>query len=146
MKIDASGEFVVDYLGLKDWKTRHSRLLLHRPFSRDFYIPWINWESMSTTPQEIMSVTHTEDLLKSASDHSLTQVIDYKTRKENILNLFYTPTRMNRTEGIPLLSQSDHNIIFVNINAQATITKKKTIPQFLYRKVDWGPFFKTSTT
>ena len=103
----------------------------------DFNLPCINWETMATPGNT--SITQSEILLQSASDHSLTQVVNYDTRKGSTLDLFFStaPSLVNRTEEIPPLAQGDHDIVFVGINTQAAIAKKIPAPCPMYHKADW---------
>ena len=64
----------------------------------DFNLPRINWETMATTPGNT-TITQSEILLQSTGDHSLTQVVNYDTRKGSTLDLLFTTAPPLRNNG-----------------------------------------------
>ena len=106
----------------------------------DFNLPqvdWINGKILSGNPNAKAS-SATIDL---ANDLFLTQIVDMPTRKNNILDLFFTtnPTLINSCRTSPPLSEdADHDIVLVDLDTKPAIPKDadKTI-KYLYNKADW---------
>ena len=94
---------------------------------------------MMSTPNS--SNTQLADtLIEVTNDRSLTQIVDIPTRKENILDLFFTsnPSLINRmVTAPPLIQTADHDIVFIDVNTRASIPKQTPPTKFLYRKADW---------
>ena len=104
----------------------------------DFNLPHIDWENMCITTGN-HHVKQSEVLINTVNDHSLTQVIESTTRQDSILDLFFTsnPTLVNRCGSIPPLAESDHDIVFVDLNTRAELPKKQPQPQHNFHKADW---------
>ena len=110
----------------------------------DFNFPGIDWDNMKTLPNNPSS-NLSEILLETIGDHLLTQVLNHPTRKDNILDLFFTsnPNLINRTiTAPPLTSDTDHDIVFIDINTCASVPKKTPTTKFLYNKADWDAMKK----
>ena len=84
----------------------------------DFNVPNIDWSDVMSTPNS--SNTQLADtLIEVTNDRSLTQIVDIPTRKENILDLFFTsnPSLINLMVTAPPLTQTaDHDIVFIDVN------------------------------
>ena len=104
----------------------------------DFNLPHTDWVNLSATPGN-SCISQTETLIHAVNDHSLTQVIDCATRKNNLLDLLFTtrPSLVNQCGCIPPLGEADHDIVFVDLNTRATIPKKSPTTRLLYHKADW---------
>ena len=91
----------------------------------DFNLPHIDWENMCVNPGNSQA-TQSDLLLEYALDQALTQLVTEPTRKENMLDLFFTtsPSLVNRISTTPPLGEGDHNIVFVDVNTKAATTKK----------------------
>ena len=79
----------------------------------------------------------------------MTQVVTLPTRGERILDLLFTdrPALVNRQVVTPPLSaKADHNIVIVNINAHAEITKKIPHTSVQYHKADWDALKQDTKT
>ena len=95
----------------------------------DFNLPKIDWTHQKILPQNPSGKISTA-LLNLTNDFSLTQIVDHPTRKENILDLFFTtnPTLVNQVMTVPPLSnEADHDIVFIDLNTRAQIPMH-TIP------------------
>ena len=105
----------------------------------DFNLPYIDWEDMKTQ-QGNTNAKLFNFMINCAQDNFLTQVVNHGTRKGNILDLFFTnnPSLINWTTSIPPLTpQADHDIVFIDVNTQASIPKQKKPDRFIYTKADW---------
>ena len=110
----------------------------------DFNFPGIDWDNMKTLPNN-PSLKLSEILLETIGDHLLTQIVNHPTRKDNILDLFFTsnPNLINRTTTAPPLnSDADHDIVFIDINTRASVPKITPTTKFLYNKADWDAMKK----
>ncbi len=105
----------------------------------DFNLPKIDWIDLKVTPQN-PDVKLSNMLINTANDFFLSQVVNHPTRKDNILDLFFTsnPSLINRVTTAPPLSiEADHNIVFIDVNSRAVIPKRAPQPRFIYAKADW---------
>ena len=105
----------------------------------DFNVTNIDWSDVMCSPNS--SKTKLADkLIEATNDHSLAQIVDLPTRKENILDLFFTtnPSLINRMITVPPLTPSvDHDIVFIDVNTGASIPKQTPPTKFLYSKANW---------
>ena len=89
---------------------------------------------MKNGPNEI---SNHKEFINLINDNGLTQLVTKPTRLENTLDLMITnkPTRVNRTEILPGIS--DHEIVLCELDISPKMNKqvKRSIP--LYRKADW---------
>ena len=89
---------------------------------------------MKNRPREIYN--HKE-LINLLNDNGLTQLVTKPTRIENALDLMITnnPTRVNRTEILPGIS--DHEVVICELDISSTTNKpiKRSIP--LYRQANF---------
>ena len=84
----------------------------------DFNLPDIQWkENQITSHQNTKSIN--EAFMNTFQDLSVKQLVDFPTRKENILDLFLTnrPSLVNRLEPMPGISDHD-TMIYVNTNVK----------------------------
>ena len=105
----------------------------------DFNLPDIDWANMTKTSANTKPA-QSEQLISWANDHLLTQVVTCTTRKNNILDLFFTntPSLVNRSACIPPLGAADHDIVFIDINTRAAIPKRTPSTRLQYHKADWA--------
>lgn len=105
----------------------------------DFNLPGWDWASTTLKPNTVRPDLH-EEFLELLHDYSLTQMVTKPTRQKNTLDLLLTnnPTRVNRVEVIPGIS--DHEIVLAELDIlpQRVTQKSRQIPQ--YRKADWPAF------
>ena len=105
----------------------------------DYNLPLVNWEYMSSLPGN--AYTKSSNItIDSANDHGLSQVVTIPTRKENILDLFFTsnPSLVNRVTTVPpLTATADHDIVFIDLNTQACIPKQVRPKRYIFRKANW---------
>ena len=89
---------------------------------------------MKNRPKEI---SNHKEFINLLNDNGLTQLVTKPTRLHNTLDLMITnnPTRVNRTEILPGIS--DHEIVLCELDIIPATNKliKRSIP--LYRKADW---------
>ena len=105
----------------------------------DFNLPHIDWEHQKIL-KDNPHVKLSKLMINITNDFSLTQVVDLPTRKENLLDLFFTtnPTLIQQTKTLPpLTEEADHDIALIDINTRALIPKQKKSPRFTYGKADW---------
>ena len=105
----------------------------------DFNLPKIDWTHQKILPQNPSGKISTA-LLNLTNDFSLTQIVDHPTRKENILDLFFTtnPILVNQVMTVPPLSnEADHDIVFIDLNTRAQIPRCTPSPRYIYSKADW---------
>ena len=105
----------------------------------DFNFPHTDWPNHQVLPGNTRP-RETQMLFTAAEDHSLSQVVNMPTRKENILDLFFTstPSLVNRVETIPpLMSSADHDIVFIDIDTRAVIPKQANRNCYLFNKANW---------
>ena len=102
----------------------------------DFNLPKIDWTHQKILSQNPSGKISTA-LLNLINDFSLTQVVDHPTRKENILDLFFTtnPTLVNQVMTVPPISnEADHDIVFIDLNTRAQIPRCTPSPRYIYSK------------
>ena len=105
----------------------------------DFNLPHIDWARVKHLPQNT-NVKLSNRLIDCMNDLSMHQVIDQPTRKNNILDLFFSTnlTLVNRiTTAPPLTVQADHDIVFIDLNTRAHLPRKPPNKRYLYNKADW---------
>ena len=105
----------------------------------DFNVANVDWSDVMCSPNS-SNTKLADKLIEVTNDHSLAQIVDLPTRKENILDLFFTtnPSLINRMITVPPLTPSaDHDIVFIDINTRASIPKQTPPTKFLYSKANW---------
>ena len=104
----------------------------------DFNCPSIDWPTTTLAPNPRYPAI-SQQLMDIADDHSLTQVVDKPTRGNNTLDLLFTNNSsiVNRVETLPKLGQSDHDVVFVEINIKPETRPQKPRKIFLYKKADY---------
>lgn len=82
--------------------------------SRDLNLPDIDWPSMIIEDKMYPKELH-ETFLDTLRYLGLEQLVDFPTRKDNILDIFCTnqPSLITKIKSIPGIS--DHNIVFVDV-------------------------------
>ena len=102
----------------------------------DFNFPGWNWKDKVLKPDTSNPSIHYKfaDIL---DDHGLIQMVEEPTRGTNILDLVLTnnPSRFPRTIVIPGLS--DHDVVFSEVDIQASTNRQKPRSIPLYRKANW---------
>ena len=92
----------------------------------DFNLPDIDWSDVKLLPGNV-NVNLSNSLIDLMNDMALTQVVDHPTRKNSILDLFFTSnaTLVNRFTTTPrLTAKADHNIVFVDLNTRPHLPKQ----------------------
>ena len=105
----------------------------------DFNLPDIDWSDVKLLPGNV-NVNLSNSLIDLMNDMALTQVVDHPTRKNSILDLFFTSnaTLVNRfTTTPPLTVKADHDIVFVDLNTRPHLPKQSQNTRYLYNKADW---------
>ena len=100
------------------------------------HMGWIDTKTLPSNSNHSLSTI----LIDTINDHTLSQIVDHPTRKENLLDLFFTsnPSLINRVITVPPLTpDADHDIVFIDVNTRATVPKKKPSTKFLYDKANW---------
>ena len=103
----------------------------------DFNLPGIDWESNSHIPLK-QKKAECEYLLKTAADFHLEQLNLHATRKENILELFFSscPETVLSCDTGPGISDHDH-ILISRVKLKIAQNKKKPREIQLFNKADW---------
>ncbi len=107
-----------------------------------FNLPDIDWEKGVVKPSSQRTYKNSEEfcttLINSAHDHGLEQVVDFPTRKDNILDLFFTSnaTLVDSVKPIPGISDHD-NIIQVNFKLAPKVQKSKPRKVWKYNKANY---------
>ena len=94
----------------------------------DFNLPDIDWSDVKLLPGNV-NVNLSNSLIDLMNDMALTQVVDHPTRKNSILDLFFTsnPTLVNRfTTTPPLTVKADHDIVFVDLKYTSALAQTIT--------------------
>ena len=105
----------------------------------DYNLPHVDWTEMKTLPNN-PNIKLSNFLINTVKNHSLFQIVDIPTRKENTLDLFFTtnPSLVNRVTTVPpLTKEADHDVVFVDVNSRAAVPKQKPTTKLLYDKADW---------
>ena len=81
----------------------------------DFNLPDIEWPSGLVTGHSVPSHV-TDTIINMADDLSLSQMVDFHTRKEHTLDLVFTshPSLVNKCKCLPPLGKSDHDIVLID--------------------------------
>jgi hypothetical protein len=114
----------------------------------DFNIPHVDWSEAKILPGNL-NVKKCNIVIDLMNDIAVTQVNSQPTRKNNILDLFFTsnPTLVNRvTTTPPLTNKADHDIVFIDLNTRASIPNKSKTRRFLFNKADWDGMRKSMST
>ena len=124
---------------LSDSLHRLGNIYGHIFIGGDFNLPDWDWEhnQMKNRPKEI---SNHKEFLNIHNDNGLTQLVTTPTRLENTLDLMITnnPTRVNRTEMLPGISDHEILVVLCELDISPTTNKqvKRSIP--IYRKADMG--------
>ncbi|CAC5378485.1 unnamed protein product [Mytilus coruscus] len=102
----------------------------------DFNLPGWDWKNKILKPKSTHQNIH-YDFGNTLDDTGLVQLIEYPTRKDNILDLMITnlPNQVPRIEIMPGIS--DHDIVFMEF--KITPSKLKQTPRNvpIYNKANW---------
>jgi hypothetical protein len=95
----------------------------------DLNLPDINWSSNTITSNQYRKEI-SEIFLALEEDLGLIQSVNFPTRDQNLLDVFFTnrPSSINRCEAIPGIS--DHEIVFVDSNI--AISRQKPVKRKIY--------------
>ena len=133
---DSDENYMSDFIsGLQKVNPKHDKNIW---IGGDFNLPKVNWPDMCVLPGN-PAIVQSELLINSALDHSLSQLASEPTRKDNILDLFFTstPLLVNRVGVIPPLGEADHNIVFLDMNTRAARHRKSAAKRHIFHKADW---------
>ena len=77
-------------------------------------------------------------LLDTAQDHCLSQVVNIHTREDKTLDLLLTnsPSPVNRVKGMPPIGKADHDIVYVEYDIKAKRIQQAPRKIFLYNRAD----------
>ncbi|XP_072014731.1 uncharacterized protein [Amphiura filiformis] len=102
----------------------------------DFNLAGVNWATQSTLPL-CPKPGLCRQLINIANDYGLEQIVTKPTRRENILDLFFTnnSTLVEKNTVVPGISDHD-GIPSVTINIKPKVNKSKPRKVFLYHKAN----------
>ena len=102
----------------------------------DVNIPDINWSTDQVITHQYPKVIN-ESFLQMLARTGMEQIIDFPTRKDNILDVIITnrPSLLNRCEGMPGLS--DHDVIYADWNIKAGRQKSARHKIFWWKHADF---------
>ena len=102
----------------------------------DFNCPGIDWYAGVLTDSYI-SVSLRESLIELANDYHLQQIINFPTRKNNLLDLCFT-SHINLVQSCqPYPGLSDHEVVLIKFQSQIPISKQCPRKIYLYQKANW---------
>ena len=89
-------------------------------------------------PEGVLNRRVQSQLLEIVQDHCLSQVVNIHTREDKTLDLLLTnsPSPVNRVKGMPPISKSDHDIVFVEYDIKAKRIQQASRKIFLYIRAD----------
>ena len=131
---NSSKEHALDMLNaVRDICKRYPKSILL--IGGDFNLPDITWATNTITGHQYLKAIN-EHILALEEDLGLSQMVDFPTRKENTLDLFFTnrPSFVNRCESIPGISDHDVILVVTNITIKRRKPPKRTI--LLWKKAD----------
>ena len=103
----------------------------------DFNLPDICWSEQSIQTNQYP--THTNQAyLDTIADNGLEQLVDFPTRKENTLDLFFTthPSFKQRCKPLPSIGNSDHDIVLLDVACKPVKPKPTRRKNFLWKKAE----------
>ena len=118
---------------------RHKHPTAHLILGGDFNVGDIDWESTSVIQGSNTSKLCTQ-VINTADDNSLSQVITLPTRGERLLDLAFTDRPALISKQIlapPLSSKADHSIIILDMDTKAYVPKQKDRISPQYHKANW---------
>ncbi|XP_062605203.1 uncharacterized protein LOC134266991 [Saccostrea cucullata] len=127
-------------------------ICLHYPKSiiilgGDLNTPDISWSTNSITGHQCITCKSiNEHILNLENELGLNQIVDFPTRKENTLDLFFSnrPSFIDRCEPLPGIS--DHEAIFVSLNISISRIKPPRRRILLWKKADIEGIKNSATT
>ena len=103
----------------------------------DFNLPDICWSEQSIQTNQYP--THTNQAyLDTIADNGLEQLVDFPTRKENTLDLFFTtrPSFKQRCKPLPSIGNSDHDIVLLDVACKPVKPKPTRRKIYLWKKAE----------
>jgi len=103
----------------------------------DFNLPDINWSEQSITNNQYPSRVN-QTFLDIVADNGLEQIVDFSTRKDNILDLMLIshPAFKQRCKPLPSIGNSDHDIVLLDIACKPFKPKPVRRKIYLWKKAD----------
>ena len=101
----------------------------------DFNLPDVNWSTLSTNGNSNpAAVNHA--FISTFTDCGLQQMVDFPTRRDAILDLFFTnrPSLINKIRPLP--GVSDHEALFIDTNIEAKHQRPPKRKIYLWNKAD----------
>ena len=101
----------------------------------DFNLPDICWSEQSIQTNQYP--THTNQAyLDTIADNGLEQLVDFPTRKENTLDLFFTthPSFKQRCKPLPSIGNNDHDIVLLDVACKHVLEELKHIFNIIFEK------------
>ena len=94
--------------------------------------------STMQVPEGVPNRRVQSQLLESAQDHCLSQVVNIHTREDKTLDLLLTnsPSPVNRVKGMPPIGKADHDIVYVEYDIKAKRIQQAPRKIFLYKRAD----------
>ncbi|XP_072016713.1 uncharacterized protein [Amphiura filiformis] len=113
--------------------------------SGDINLPDIEWSTDQVIGHQYPKSLN-ESFLQTLSRTGLEQLVDFPTRGDNTLDIVITnrPSLVNRCEGMPGLS--DHDIVYVDLNIQASRSKPVKRKIFLWKRADLDAIHSATKT
>ena len=89
-----------------------------------FNLPDINWKDLTIAGSQYTNRL-SKSFLEMVADNSLEQLVDFPTRKDNILDIFLTthPSFKQRCKPMPSIGNSDHDIVL--LDTSTTVRRPK---------------------
>jgi len=104
----------------------------------DINLPNIEWASSSIKNSSYPIPLCEEEFLDLINTHSLTQVVDFPTRDNNILDIFITNRPSLIKQCYPKPGISDHEIVYVESYIKAPIQQVYKRKLYNWSKADFG--------
>ena len=103
----------------------------------DFNLPDINWEEQTIINRQYPIKTN-QTFLEIVADNGLEQIVDFPTRKDNTLDLMLLshPAYKLRCKPLPLIGNSDHDIVLLDIACKPFKPKPVRRKIYLWKKAD----------
>ncbi|XP_072048705.1 uncharacterized protein [Amphiura filiformis] len=103
--------------------------------SGDFNLPDISWPNDAIVGHQY-KLSINECFLSTFQDLGLTQIVDFCTREDNILDLFLTNRPALISKCVPLPALSDHEMVLTISDVRAKRQKPVRRKLFLWKKAD----------
>ena len=108
----------------------HYRLDCMNVIAGDFNCPKISWDNLQCSTDRTHQLS-----LSCVIDCGLTQVVDFNTRLQNVLDIVLTdePQRILKVTSKPPLGQSDHDMIKFDVMVYDQLSPHDSTPLLRYQ-------------